>query len=172
MSSRKWFASTAFVTLALAMVALSGCIRVEVVDRSPSVTTASPAAQEETALEHDLAVLAVDFDPPLEYDEVVALKARGEGITLLVAVENTGTSAEQSVMVKVTLSGNDSKAPFLQKEGVIESIAPGEIKIVQFRDTEIPFSYTYQLGVQVVPVAGESRVTDNQKRYDLLISQP
>ena len=172
MSSRKWFASAAFVALALAVVALSGCIKVEVVDRSPSVTAASPATQEEVAPEHDLAVLAVDFDPPLEYDEIVALKTRGEGITLLVAIENMGTSAEQNAVVKVALSRDNGKTVFLQKEGLIETIAPGEIKIVQFKDTEIPFSYAYQLGVQVVPVAGEVRVGDNRRRYDLLITRP
>ena len=172
MLSRKWFISTAFVALALAAVALSGCIKVEVVDRSPSVTAASLATQEEVAPEHDLAVLAVDFDPPLEYDEIVALKTRGEGITLLVAIENMGTSAEQNVVVKVTLSRDNGKTVFLQKEGLIETIAPGEIKIVQFKDTEIPFSYAYQLDVQAVAVAGEVRVGDNQRRYDLLITRP
>jgi hypothetical protein len=172
MSARKWFVSTAFVALALAVVALSGCIKVEVVDRSPSITVASPAIPAEVATEHDLAVLAVDFDPPLQYDEIVALKTRGEGITLLVAIENTGTNAEQNVVVKVSLSKDNGKTVFLQKEGAIEAIAPGEIKIVQFKDTDIPFSYAYQLSVQVVPVAGEVRVGDNQRKYDLLITQP
>jgi hypothetical protein len=114
----------------------------------------------------------VDFDPPLVYEEILARKSRGEGITLLVAVENTGTHTEQGVLVQVQLSDRNGETSFLHKQGVIEIIAPGEIKIVQFRDTDIPFSYEYELQVSVDPVVGETRLADNYKMYDLLITQP
>ena len=61
---------------------------------------------------------------------------------------------------------------FLYKQGLIDIIAPGEIKIVQFRDTDIPFSDEYELQVSVDPVVGETRLADNHKMYDLLITQP
>jgi hypothetical protein len=89
-----------------------------------------------------------------------------------VAVENTGLHAEQSVNVEVQLSEDGGKTICLHKEGTIQTIAPGEIKIVQFKDTDIPFSYEYLLQVSVVPVAGETQLGDNQRKYDLLITQP
>ena len=122
--------------------------------------------------EHDLAVLAVDFDPPLEYEKIIARRSRGEGITLFVAIENTGLQAEQFVVVQVELSRDGTEAVFLQEEGGIEAIAPGEIKIVHFEDAEIPFSYQYLLKVYVEPVPEETRLDDNYKSYDLLITQP
>jgi hypothetical protein len=117
-------------------------------------------------------VLAVDFDPPLKYEEIIARRDRGEGITLLVAVENNGVATEHDVPVEVELSKDGGDTLFLHKEGRIEAIAPGEIKLVHFKDTEIPFSYEYQLRVRVAAVDGETRLLDNEKTYDLLVTQP
>lgn len=171
MLSQKWSKVASFIALALAAISLGGCIKIEVVDRSPSTIGVAPSSSSRVA-EHDLAVLAVDFDPPLEYDEIMARKNRGEGITLLVAVENTGANAEQDIAVQVELAQDNGKTVFLRKEGRIDVIAPGEVKIVQFRDTDIPFSLAYLLKVSVTPVPGETLLGDNQKSYDLLISQP
>jgi hypothetical protein len=114
----------------------------------------------------------VDFDPPLNYQDIVARKSRGEGITLLVAIENTGVSSEQDVVVQARLSERSRETVYLEKQGMIDSIAPGEIKIVHLRDTDIPFRFEYTLSVFVVPVVGETRLGNNSKTYDLLITQP
>jgi hypothetical protein len=159
----------ALVVLASVAIGTGGCIQIQVIDRTPSTIDSTPLEEED---EHNLAVLAVDFDPPLEYDEIVARKERGEGITLLVAVENTGATAEQSVSVEVELSKDNGDTLFLHKQEIIDAIAPGEIKLVHFEDTEIPFSYEYQLRVRVEPVRAETRLMDNEKTYDLLITQP
>jgi hypothetical protein len=162
----------AFVALVLATLISSGCVNIEVIDRTPSTRDSISAAGEEAVDEHNLAVLAVDFDPPLEYEEIVACKSRGEGITLLVAVENTGLHTERDVTIEAQLSERSGETVFLHKQGTVEAIVPGEIKIVQFKDTDIPFSYEYLLQVSAVPVTGETRLGDNLKKYDLLITQP
>jgi hypothetical protein len=161
----------AFLVLMVAVIS-SGCVNVEVIDRSPSALNGMPALGQETTEEHNLAVLAVDFDPPLNYEEILACKSRGEGITLLVAVENTGVSTERNVLVQARLSELSGEAVYVEKQGTIEAIAPGEIKIVHLRDTDIPFSFEYTLSVSVSPVVGETRIDDNFKAYDLLITQP
>ena len=162
----------AFIALALAASVLSGCIKIQVIDRAPAASRATAVIDEVLFEEHDLAVLAVDFDPSLEYEKIIARRSRGEGITLLVAIENTGLQTEQSVAVQIELSRDGTETAFLQKEGSIETIAPGEIKIVHFEDAEIPFSYQYLLKVYVEPVPGETQLDDNYKSYDLLITQP
>ena len=171
MLSARWSQVASFIALALATVVLSGCIQVEVIDRAPTVLEAVPSSDARVA-EHDIAILAVDFDPPLEYEEIMARRNRGEGITLLVAAENTGASTERNVAVQVELLQKEGELPFLHKEGHIDVIAPGEVKIVQFKDTDIPFSYTYLLRVAVSPVPGETLLSDNRKSYDLLITRP
>jgi hypothetical protein len=163
--------AAAFVVLIVATVVVSGCVNIEVIDRSLTPADSASGVGQEELDEHDLAVLAVDFDPPLVYEEILARKSRGEGITLLVAIENTGASTEVDVSVQVQLSARNRESVFLHKQGVIETIAPGEIKIVQFRDTDIPFSYEYELQVAVDPVVGETRLGDNFKMYDLLITR-
>ena len=172
MLSRKSKSVVAFLFVALVAISLSGCIQIQIVDRTPVSTEGTPFAQEQRSEEHNLAVLAVDFDPPLEYEEIMARRDRGEGITLLVAVENTGAVAEDDVVVEVELSKDKGKTLFLHKRALIDAIVPGEIKLVHFKDTEIPFSYEYQLWVRVEPVDGEMHVIDNEKSYDLLVTRP
>ena len=172
MPSYKRLPTMILVTLILATIALSGCIQIQIIDRTPVVLQPTVDVPKHQVAEHDLAVLAVDFDPSLEYDKIIERKKQGEGITLLVAVENTGINTEHNVNVQIKLSKEQDKTAFLEQLGTIQAIAPGEIKIIHFKDTDIPFSYEYHLSVQVQPVVGETRLLDNQKSYDLLITQP
>lgn len=156
----------------LLLIVTGGCVDVKVIDRSASAPNSVIVSRQNNIDEHNLAILAIDFDPPLNYQEIMACKSRGEGITLLVAVENTGVSAERDVLVRAKLSERLSETVYVEKQGTIETIAPGEIKIVHLRDTDVPFSFEYTLSVSIVPVPGEKRLDDNFKSYDLLITQP
>jgi hypothetical protein len=155
----------------LVVVFSSGCAEIEVVDRSAAALNSALDSGRDIVEAHDVAVLAVDFDPPLNYQEIMDRRSRGEGITLLVAVENTGVNTEQNIVVQARLSERSSKTVYVEKRGTIKTIAPGEIKIVHLKDTDIPFSFEYTLLVSIVPVAGETRIDDNSKTYDLLITQ-
>jgi hypothetical protein len=161
----------AFFVLLLAVVLASGCDSVEVVDRSPAATSGLAVQSHQVIDEHNLAILAVDFDPPLNYEDIMASKSRGEGITLLVAVENIGVSTERNVVVRARLSERSSADVYVDKQGTIEAIAPGEIKIVHLNNADIPFSFEYTLEVSVLPIKGETRIGDNSKTYDLLVTQ-
>jgi hypothetical protein len=172
MLSRRSRYVAAVLVMLCAAVYLSGCIQIQVIDRTPSTVEGVPSTQNDQLEEHNLAVLAVDFDPPLEYQEIISRKRRGEGITLLVAVENTGATSEHDVSVEVDLSKDDGQTLFLHKSALIDAIAPGEITLVRFKDTEIPFSYEYQLRVRVEAVEGELYLVDNEKSYDLLVTEP
>lgn len=169
LSSRNTHIAFGIILMLSAMWA-SGCVSIQVIDRTPSGIELTPALEQDE--EHDLAVLAVDFDPPLVYEEIMARREKGEGITLLVAVENRGTKTEKDVTVGVELSKDKGKSIFLHQEAKLDSIAPGEIKIVHFKDTEIPFSYEYVLRMTVMPVVGETHLVDNEKAYDLVITRP
>ncbi len=160
------------LVLAVALVSLPGCVKINIVDRTPAtVLPPMELGAAANADEHNLAVLAIDFDPPLEYEQIMASKR--EGITLLVAVENTGGSSEDSVTVQAELSTDDGQTVILEDENLIPVIAPGEIKIVRFKTLgDIPYRSAYQLKVRVVPVKGEARTANNQKSYDLYITQP
>ncbi len=152
-------------------LALSGCVKISVVDRT-STTTLPPVEAKvgSNVDEHDLAVLAIDFDPPLEYEQIMAAK---EGITLLVAVENSGDSSENNVTIQAELSTDDGQIVILEDENLIPNIAPGEITIVRFKSLgDIPYRNAYRLKVWIEPVSGEARITNNQKSYDLYVTQP
>jgi hypothetical protein len=120
--------------------------------------------------EHDLAVLAIDFDPSLEYEQIMV---KGEQATLLVAVENIGLQTEADVKVKARLSAHEDDTPILEKTCHIDTIAPGQIKIARFRGiSRIPYRRAYRLKVWVLPVLGEVSTANNQKSYDLFVNMP
>lgn len=156
--------------LAVALVFFPGCVKINIVDRTPT-TTFPPVELNATANadKHDLAVLAIDFDPPLEYEQLITSK---DGITLLVAVENSGDSNENDVTVQAELSTDDGQKVIMTNENLIPAIAPGEIRIVRFKSLgDIPYRTAYRLKVWVAPVTGEAFITNNQKSYDLYVTQ-
>jgi hypothetical protein len=159
------------VILMLASLSLAGCAEVKIVDRAPVSLDALSLSKVKTPVdEHDLAVLAIDFDPSLEYEQIVV---EGEQATLLVAVENVGLKAEVDVRVKARLSAQDDDIPILEKTCRIDTIAPGQIKIARFKDiSRIPYRPAYRLQVWVLPVPGEIGTANNQKSYDLYINTP
>lgn len=157
------------VLLLLSVLTLVGCVDVKVVDKEPSanmpgaLTNPTPSGDGT----HDLAVLTVDFDPPLTYQQLVL---RPQSVELLVAIENTGKVTERNVTVRAQLSTPQNPDDLLTQGASVASIAPGEIQIVRFaRLSEIPFYETYILEVVVEPVVGETDVTDNTRAFELKI---
>ena len=95
-----------------------------------------------------MAVLTVDFDPPLDYEQLIL---HSQSVTLLVAVENTGIHTQRDVTVRAELSTPEDSELFLTRGASVESIAPGEIQIVRFaRLGEIPYHQTFHLEVEPV----------------------
>lgn len=154
--------------LVLGLVSMVGCVEVEELESTsellaPEVDSPLPEGKEE----HNLAVLAVDFDPPLEYEKLIL---RREAITMLVAIENTGGSTEQNVVVQAQLSSPDDPDLLLSQDAGVDSIAPGEVQIVRFPPLEeIPYHEFYHLEVMVHPVVGELDLGDNGKAFDIQI---
>lgn len=162
-----WFVTVMLLT----SLSLAGCAGVKIVDRAPVSLDALSLSKVKTPVdEHDLAVLAIDFDPPLEYEQIMV---KGEQATLLVAVENIGLQTEFGVKVKARLFVNEGDTPILEKTCQIDVIAPGQIKIARFRDiSRIPYQQAYNLKVWVLPVLGEVGMANNEKDYDLYINMP
>lgn len=165
---RIWFV---MLIMMLTFLSLAGCAEVKIVDRAPgSLDTLSLSKIRTPVDEHDLAVLAIDFAPPLEYEQIVL---KGEQATLLVAVENIGLQTATDVKVKARLSAYDGDIPILEKTSYIDTIAPGQIKIARFKDiSRVPYRQAYRLQVWVLPAPGEVGMANNQRSYDLFVDMP
>ncbi len=150
----------------LALFSLTGCVEVQVIDTTPdALTSPLPAPNGK----HNLAVLAVDFDPPLSYQQLTVYR---QGVELLVAIENSGSVTERDVAVRAWLSSPEDPDFVLSQEAALKEIAPGEVQIVRFsRLTEIPYHQTFRLEVAVDALDGESDYGDNQKAFDIQISR-
>ncbi|MGD2039645.1 MAG: hypothetical protein PVH11_02385 [Anaerolineae bacterium] len=154
--------------LVLALLTMVGCVEVEELDSpsgllAPELESPLPEGKQE----HNLAVLAVDFDPPLEYEKLLL---RREAISMLVAIENTGDSTEQDVVVQAQLSSPNDPDLLLSQDAGVASIAPGEVQIVRFPPLEeLPYHEIYHLEVMVHPVVGERDLGDNGKAFDIQI---
>jgi hypothetical protein len=157
--------------LVLVLLALAACADVEVVDKTPVASTPAPVTRPSGAgpESHNLAVLAVDFDPPLDYEQLII---RRQSVALLVAVENTGTQTERDITVRAQLSAPADPDFVLTQGASLASLAPGEIQVVRFaRLGEVPYYQAYYLEVVVDPVEGEIELSDNRRAFDIQIHQ-
>lgn len=152
------------LTAIVVILGLTGCIKVEVIDHQQKTDTApsSPITPDD----HDLTILAVDFDPQL--DDYEQLLNNPDGLTLLIAVENNGLSTENDVQIEAQLSADEGETIILEQIAEIVSIAPGETQVIQFTQIPCPpYRPVYQLSVQTVAVPGETNLANNSRVYDL-----
>jgi hypothetical protein len=157
--------------LVLSLVCVTGCVQIEVTDTTPTAGTPDPSTSPPSTRDgrHNLAVQAVDFDPPLSYQQLIM---RRQSVALLVAIENTGNSTERNVAVHAQLSSPENPELFLTQGASIASIAPGQVQIVRFSHLgAIPYQQAYHLEVAVEPVEGEIGLNDNVRAFDILIRQ-
>jgi hypothetical protein len=152
----------------VAILALSGCTS-GVAISSPQETRPAAAATVEPA-EHQLVIIAVDFDPALDSSQLAA----GGGVSLMVAVENRGYSDESVVRLSARLldPGADSTSSELLNETVIlTELAAGQTRVVRFPQVStFPLLESYRLEVTVDPAPGEVETGDNFRVYDIVIS--
>lgn len=152
------------LVLLIAAVVLSGCqpsIEVE----EPMSPLARPTVVPE---DRGVAILGVDFDPPLEAGQLLA----NGGVTLLVAVENQGQQAEPTVRVTARLYDPQSpRAADLANETItVRGLAPGELRVVRFTQvTDLPVRMRYKLTVEASTLPGEHQLDDNRRVYDILV---
>lgn len=152
----------------IVVLSLTGCIRVEVVDHQEETDAETPTPSQITPDEHDLAILAVDFEPQLNYDQIVN---NPDSTTLLIAIENTGLSTETDVLIEAQLSADEGRTIIVERSAEIASIAPGETQVVRFSQIpRPPYRPTYQLSVRAVPVSGETNLANNLRVYDINIT--
>ncbi|MDH7487903.1 MAG: hypothetical protein QHH80_00125 [Anaerolineae bacterium] len=154
---------------ALLLVFLTGCTKFQIETRQLDVFTTTVQDVSARPPEHDIAVLAIDFDPPLDtIRSLDDLKA----VSLLVAVENTGLVSERNVVVRAELRlDNREPSPALVRTATVEQLAPGEVKVIRMQGlSEIPIRSEYWLRVRATPVLGETDITDNQRIYRLQLT--
>ena len=164
---RLWIAAT----LVLLLVVLGGCAEIEVVDSTPDVSSGEPPTRllPLDSGTHDLAILGLDFDPPLDYQQLIL---NTQSIALLVVIENAGTATERELVVEAQLTTPEDEDLLLTRQAAVISIAPGEIQIVQFDPlTKIPYHAAFYLEVSIVPVEGESDTTNNHKAFEIQIQR-
>jgi len=156
-------------TLVLILFGLAGCAEVQVVDTTPAAASpqpfVSPLAIDPSR--HDVAILGLDFDPPLDYQQLIL---RPQSIALLVAIENAGTVTERDLTIEARLTTPEDKELILTRQATVSSIAPGEIQVVRFdRLNKIPYHTTFFLEVSIVAVDDESDTSNNQKAFEIQI---
>lgn len=154
------------LTAVIVVLSLTGCIKVEVIDHQEETDIDTATSSPITPDDHDLTILAVDFDPPL--DDYEQLINNPDGMTLLIAVENTGLSTEADVLIEVQLSADEGETIIVERSAEIASIAPGETQVIRFTQiSSLPYRPAYQLSVQTVAVPGETNLANNSRVYDL-----
>ena len=138
-----------------------GCGIVNVVESpAPSTALTGPSAEA-----YDLAVTAVSFVPDL----VDGVKERRGG--LLAVVENRGRERAADVRVTASLYGPTKGELLAREETIIPMLVAGESQVITFPEVQgLPLRTRYSLTVEVQPVAGEARLQNNARTFDLDVS--
>ncbi len=168
MLGQKWLLAIALLT-AVALLS-AGCVQVSEIDSDPTPDHRAAEALANLVMgeEHDLSILAVEFDPPL--NSLKSLPRDGK-VTLRVAVENRGYRKESAIKVTAKVA-DDEAQDLVQQEQKIESLAPGAIEIVQFSSLiPSPQESHYRLEITVAGVTGEKLLTNNSKSYNIRVTE-
>ncbi len=165
MSRSRREVALALVTMLVLLVGLTGCASITTTD----TTGVGAAAGVGARAEHDVAILSVDFDPPLA--------TVGPGTpqpSLLVAIDNRGAQTEAGLVVEARLSADSSGEAIARLAQPVESLSPGQVKVVRFAaPAGVPFRSSYWLTVRVVPVREGVAFANNTKtlRIDVLAAR-
>ncbi len=158
--------------LLLALVlSLTGCELI--VEESPGARETAQhtsLTQAVTALpDYDVAVSAVDFDPPLRRETLVDAQ---KPVKLLAAIESKGTMALTQLVVeaRITSQNGDFSA---QDRLLLERLAPGETKVVEFEGmapaTMLPRSPFYRIKVSVEGRQADAHPQNNSREVTIRV---
>ncbi|MCL5958829.1 MAG: hypothetical protein M1358_05830 [Chloroflexi bacterium] len=144
---------------------VSGCVT-PTVDSNKVAAPATYSVKAPSSDHHDVAIISVDFDPPLTQGRLAAVPL--DKLALLVAVDNKGNKAETGLSVQAKLMGESEADTIESKSLTIDSLAPGEARVVKFTGFAAPARSSYFLKVEVQPISGEIVTNDNSKTIQLL----
>lgn len=149
---------------------LLGCGRIGIKEEVPAPPAEVSKVDIPLSAEHDLAILAIDFNPPLNDG---GLWAEWGEVTLLIAVENRGLSPESGVRISAKLSAPRRSEVLMQRSTILEGLAPGEVQVVRVAGiSNVPYRSSYRLEVEVLAVDGEWVLVNNIKIYELTVKEP
>ncbi len=157
MMREAWWRHVALLlTVVLLTTACSG-VRVNV-HGGPSHAIRTPS----TGRGEELAIVGVDFDPPLDYVDSI----QKQGIMLLVAVENRGDVPMTGVRIDATLYYGKTGKNALKRSGILPTLSPHRIVVYRFpRMRHIPARRSYTLRIRLLSSDG-TRVL-NERRYTI-----
>lgn len=163
----------AILILTLSIISLlPGCGQVVITTNEEVTSTPMPTPYSSLSAPsegHDLAILGIELNPPLRYNEVLTTGR----LALLVAVENRGTYLERDIPVEARLLGVSESDEILRRTTHLDVIAPGEVKIARFEILRLlPYRPTYTLVVTVLPLPEETHLSDNQRTYRFRVILP
>jgi hypothetical protein len=87
----------------------------------------APSTVDSVPLARDVAVLSVDFDPPLG-----STGASARQRALLVVVDNRGTDPQSKLVVEAEVLNRDNGAAIGKVVEPINALTPGEVRVVRF----------------------------------------
>ena len=112
---------------------------------------------------YDVAVSGIDFDPPLRRERPLDPQ---KPVKLLAAIESKGTMPLSRLVVeaRITSESGDFSA---QDRMVLEKLAPGETKVVEFDGmapaTMLPKSPSYRIRVSVSSLESDANPVNNSR---------
>lgn len=116
---------------------------------------------ESTPLAHDVAVLSVDFDPPLG-----SVAGSGRQRALLAVVDNRGTESQAKLLVEAEVVRTSDGVALGKLVEPITTLTPGEVRVVRFerigQSAKVEPSQQTTVVVRVRPTTGDGFPDDSK----------
>lgn len=136
------------------IAAVVACENLPVADPGKPADSANYSLRAPEQDRHDIAIISVDFDPPLNKGDVASISL--DKIALLVAVDNRGNKTERDLSVEARLMGEHENDLIEKKSQTIDALAPGEAKVIRFPSfSRVRPRSNYYIKVEVTSIAGE-----------------
>ena len=143
----------------LSSLIAAGCGSIQITDSPPPPST-DLSYVPNTGEQHDLSIAAVDFDPSLDIDRIMA----NEPINLLVGIENKGNRREAGDSVHISLFNGDRSQLVLTDTQPVPILAAGDLTVVHFTRTDPLARFNdYVLQVDLDPVSHETNLINNHR---------
>ncbi|HMA35869.1 MAG TPA: hypothetical protein VKY74_15495 [Chloroflexia bacterium] len=159
-------------TMLVSALAIGGCGSISVNDSTPTSAAPPPPPSQATdslmpSPRHDLAIMGVDFDPPLDADRI----ANQEPVSLIIGLSNQGNQQETEVLVTADLWDAAGTQHLLHTQQMVDSIAAGNVLPLRLTNASAPaFFSRYRLIVKVSAAAGETNLANNSRTLDILVN--
>ena len=155
MLSRHWQHVAVLVVLAVTAMWASGCARVQIIDRTPSTVEPTPQAHGQDMDDHNLAVLAVDFEE-IDISEFIDDLTPGDNLLAIHGLNASATSSDMLISAELdgVITTKTDDLPYANALALLDGLRITELMYHASSGNNYDYIELYNVGQTALNLAG------------------